>query len=106
MWDPLQVLRRAGLPLALRAAGPTPTPAEMARAIEQVRISEDAVAPFELEAVGAFVLAWAQEWPSSFAGAFREGAADTRAWAGRRTPDANRYLKLRRIAASRLAGVL
>jgi hypothetical protein len=78
----------------------------MACAIHAVRAAESEVAPFVLEAVGAFVLAWAQEWPSSFASAFGDGVRDTRAWAGKRTPDANRYLKLRRIALSRLATVL
>jgi hypothetical protein len=65
-----------------------------------------AVAPREAEALGAFLLAWRQAWPSSFAATFGAAGASIEAWARRQLTDDDRYLKLRRIAISNLSTLL
>ena len=60
----------------------------------------------EGEALAAFLLAWRQAWPASFAEAFGQDGPDLEVWACSRLDDDNRYLKLRRIALERLAPIL
>jgi hypothetical protein len=104
MVDPWQILRDGGLPLALPRTDAKPTPRELADA------TRDAIAAKprgrEVDALTAFVLAWAHHWPTSFAAAFGDDTCSVSAWAESHTTDENRYLKLRRIALENLASVL
>jgi hypothetical protein len=99
-----QILRDGGLPLAMPRTGQTRTAAELAAAacaaIAEQPTGRDA------DALAAFVRAWRQHWPSSFAAALGERGAAVLAWADAHVGDANRYLKLRRIALENLAQVL
>jgi len=113
VWSALSLLIRAGLPLV--ATGPSdpadqhakgkPTAGEMAAATLAI-LPSTTLAPWMLEAVGAFLLAWAHEWPGSFQASFGARGRDVGTWAREHTPDAGRYLKLRRMAIANLASVL
>ena len=59
--------------------------------------------PVSAEALGAFVRAWAQHWPVSFAAAFGVEADRCLARAVNAQTTRDRYLKLRRIAMTHLA---
>jgi hypothetical protein len=60
----------------------------------------------EAEALAAWLFAWQHHWPQSFAATLGDAAARIVDWAARHTVDANRYLKLRRIALENLARLL
>ncbi|MEP6865490.1 MAG: hypothetical protein ABJE66_33025 [Deltaproteobacteria bacterium] len=60
----------------------------------------------EAEALVAWLFAWHQHWPSSFAEEFGDACDDTLACASRAAVDDNRYLKLRRIAIENLSTIL
>lgn len=64
------------------------------------------VAGRERDALVAFIDAWRQHWPSSFAAALRERAEVVTRWAGSQHGDEGRRLKLRRIALANLAHTL
>jgi hypothetical protein len=102
--DPWQILRDGGLPLATPRSGARPSAGSLAAAaraaIETTPRGRDA------GALAAFVLAWHHHWPTAFADALARDAADVIAWAERQATDANRYLKLRRIALENLAQIL
>ena len=100
-WD---VLERGGLPLAGVAGGGVPSAAELAAAVRAVQGAPAPSDPRATDALRAFVLAWADHWPTSFAAAFGADGPGLVRWA--RTGDADRLLKLRRIAVARLATVL
>lgn len=117
--EALSVLVAAGAPVGGSfRVGPPPTPSQIASALRAVmlpplaakagatRLESDRLEPWVLEAVGAFTLGWAHEWPTSFGTEFGREALGVTAWARAHTPDAGRYLKLRRLAVSNLAGVL
>ena len=99
-----QILRDGGLPLAIERSGVTRTACELAiatrAAIAETPRGRDA------EALSAFVFAWQQHWPASFATELGLDAGAVIEWAARAAIDANRYLKLRRIALENLAQVL
>ena len=69
-------------------------------------VSVDAPTPREREALGALLLAWRDHWASAFAASFGTDAPRLAEWAEAATPDANRRIKLRRIALEGLATVL
>jgi hypothetical protein len=102
--DAWQILRDGGLPLAAPATGVARTAAELAVAVR----TAIAATPRgrEADALAAYVRAWHQHWPTSFAAALAEHAASVLTWADAHACDANRYLKLRRIALENLAHVL
>ena len=104
MVDPWQVLRDGGLPLALPRTDVKPT----ARQLAEATLDAIAVQPRgrDADALTAFVLAWAHHWPTSFAAEFGPNAGTVSAWAAAQPTDADRYLKLRRIALENLASVL
>lgn len=104
MVDAWQILRDGGLPLAMRRSDRRSSPGELAAAA-QIAIASDPSGR-EAEALAAFVLAWHQHWPTSFTTAHGAHASEVIAWARDNTHDANRYLKLRRIALENLATVL
>lgn len=97
------MLERAGIPLSRVGGGPPPSRDEIARAVTTVK--GDARGR-EREALCAFVLAWSQGWPRSFAEAFAPHDDVIVQWAAEQFDDPNRYLKLRRIALANLATVL
>lgn len=101
MADAWQILRDAGLPLAMerttRRVDVTELGAAVRTAIDGAPGGRDA------EALAAFVLAWSQHWPTSFAAVC---SPDVVTWADAHRADENRYLKLRRIALANLATVL
>ena len=99
-----QILRDAGVPLASPRGDARPTAAEVRAAVSTVIAA--AVGPRDAEALGAFLLAWRQAWPSSFAGTFGLEAPSIEAWARRQMTDDDRYLKLRRIAIANLSSLL
>ena len=99
------MLAAAGAPFHATPRGGTPNVAQMRDAVLTV-ISATGIEPWVLESIGAFTLAWAHEWPTGFGAAFGANAPDVGVWARSRTPDAGRYLKLRRIAIANLAGIL
>lgn len=104
MDDVWQTLRDGGLPLALPTSGARPTPPALADAA----LAAIAAAPVgrEAEALAAYIFAWHQHWPDSFAQSFSTSKDDVLAWATSAAIDDNRYLKLRRIALANLAAVL
>lgn len=101
-----QVLSRGGLPLAGSAAANRPTPAELAAAVRQVRHAGPPPPGRPRDALCAFLLAWRHHWPASFAQAFGEEADAVAGWARSLVDDADRFLKLRRIATARLAEII
>jgi hypothetical protein len=102
-----QTLRRGGVPLLLAAdSGEPPGSRELARAALAVLQHPEHLAGREREALSAWVWAWLHGWPTSFAREFGMDQERVLAWAGATASDPNRYLKLRRIAMSRLAAVL
>ncbi len=99
-----QILRDGGLPLATERSGATRTPSELAHAT-RAAIAE-APCGREAEALAAYVFAWHQHWPASFASELGGDAEAVVDWAARNAIDDNRYLKLRRIALAHLALIL
>lgn len=99
--DPWQLLRAGGVPLAIPTAHTRVQADELAAAmraaIAMQPIGRDA------EALAAWIFAWQQHWPRSFAANLGGDAAVVTEWAAQHTTDANRYVKLRRIALENLA---
>ena len=104
MRDPWQILQRAGLPLAGERRGEAPSEGEIAAALRAVLAAPSALR--ERDALVAFVDAWRQHWPSSFARALQGEAAEVARWAEANRGDEGRRLKLRRIALANLATTL
>ncbi|MBE7447526.1 MAG: hypothetical protein HS111_01135 [Kofleriaceae bacterium] len=106
MSSPWQILRAGGLPLVTEAAPGRPSAAELARAARAVI----ALAPVgrDAEALVAFLAAWRHHWPASYRAAFAAdpGPGEVDAWVAAQAVDADRYLKLRRIAIAHLATIL
>lgn len=102
-----RILHRAGLPLAGERTGPAPGAVEMAACVREC-ITELGTSgrPRDREALAAFVLAWGDQWPRTFARAFGADTAAMLRWAELAASDANRRIKLRRIAIENLASVL
>ncbi|MDQ3034250.1 MAG: hypothetical protein M3Y87_17715 [Myxococcota bacterium] len=100
-----QTLHRAGLPLAGERTGPAPDAIEMARCVRELVGNESGTAR-EREALAAFVLAWADQLPRTFARVFDGDAAQLVRWAESIATDADRRIKLRRIAMESLATIL
>jgi hypothetical protein len=99
--DPWQILRAGGVPLALptvRVHVPADELAAATRAAIATRPSGR-----DAEALAAWIFAWQQHWPRSFAANLGEDASAVTEWAAQHTVDANRYVKLRRIALENLA---
>ncbi|MCC6993131.1 MAG: hypothetical protein IT370_00750 [Deltaproteobacteria bacterium] len=97
-------MHRAGVPLAGTRSGVTPGVDAIAAAVQLVQPGW--LEPRERDALAAFVLAWRQHWPTSFAAGFGGDAARLVAWARSACPDPGRLIKLRRIALANLASVL
>jgi hypothetical protein len=102
---PWQTLRRGGLPLGAPTEGPPPSAEELGAAVIAVLASPPPPGRAR-DALSAFVLAWRRQWPRTFARAFGSEAPAVTAWADAAVVDANRYLKLSRIATAHLAGAL
>ena len=80
--------------------------AEIAAALTSIVFGSRPPPGREGEALGAFVLAWKNGFPTSFIAAFGCDAGRLSDWAMAAIGDQNRYLKLRRIALANLATVL
>jgi hypothetical protein len=104
MVDAWQILRDGGLPIATETSGRHPTATELAAAILAAIGSHPTGR--DSEALAAFVLAWRQHWPSTFATELGAHAEAVLEWARRNAHDEDRYLKLRRIAIENLSHVL
>jgi hypothetical protein len=104
MRDAWQILRDGGLPLATERTGLPTTAAELAAATREA-ITTGPVGR-DAEALAAFVLAWHHHWPTTFNTELGTDVPAVLDWASRNTNDANRYLKLRRIALENLARVI
>lgn len=100
-----RTLHRAGLPLAGERSGPAPSAEQMAGCVRSLVASGSGSAR-EREALAAFVLAWADQWPRTFARVFEGDGGALVLWAEATATDANRRIKLRRIAMESLASVL
>lgn len=88
------------MPLALPGTGQRHgalVMANAARAVMSDSVGRDA------EALAAWLIAWRDHWPTSFAGAFAADLIGVRAWADAHARDAGRRIKLRRIALANLA---
>jgi hypothetical protein len=99
------IAHRAGAPLAGARSGPAPSQSVLADAVRTL-VSAGALSPREREALGALLLAWRDHWARAFAASFGADAVRLSEWADAATPDANRRIKLRRIALESLATVL
>lgn len=106
--DAWVIVHRAGVPLAGARVGPPPTEDVIARAIHALVLSPGApeLTGRESEAVGAFLLAWSDHFRRSYETSFGADASRLSAWAESVTVDANRRIKLRRIALESLANVI
>jgi hypothetical protein len=101
MGDPWEVLRAAGVPVgATRPPGPLPTAAALREALGAA-LSASAPAA-GLEALWAWLRAFRQHWPIRFERVLGAEGIAALASLSARPFDANRYLKLRRIALERL----
>jgi hypothetical protein len=96
-----EVLEAAGVPVgAPRVPGEMPPDAELRQALRSAISMPASTASWE--ALRAWLSAFRQHWPRRFAlGLGPEGAAAL-SFLGGRSFDANRYLKLRRIALAQL----
>ncbi len=104
--DAWRTVERGGLPIAgADRSGPAPSAEELARSVTRL-VRAQPGAHREREALAAFVLAWADQWPHTFALALGDEAAHVVAWAEATATDADRRIKLRRIAIEHLAHVL
>ena len=99
-----QILRDGGLPLGQPSSGVRRTAHELATAT-RAAIALDPTGR-EADALAAFILGWQHHWPACFAAELAADAGDALAWAARNVVDANRYLKLRRIAIENLSKVI
>lgn len=101
-------MHRAGVPLAGKRAGAPPSRDALADAVHLLALDAGAAegSGREREALGAFVLAWRDHFRGSYQAAFGPDAARLSSWAESVTPDANRRIKLRRIALETLANVI
>ena len=77
----------------------------MARCVREL-VESGSGTPREREALAAFVLAWADQWPRTFARELAGDADELVRWAEATASDADRRIKLRRIAIENLASVL
>ena len=100
-----QILRDAGLPLAIQGTGRgAPDREALASSIREA-IAE-APTGRDAEALAAFIFAWHHHWPPSFAASLGKDGDAVLAWAAANTLDAGRYIKLRRIAIANLSQIL
>ena len=104
MTDPWQILRDGGVPLALPTSGLTVRADNLAAATRAAIAGRPTGR--DADALAAWILAWQQHWPQSFTKALGADATEVNDWVAGHPLDANRYLKLRRIALENLAKIL
>ena len=100
-----QILRDAGLPLAIEGTHAKPPDSSSIATAMRAAIAEEPVGR-DAEALAAFVFAWQQHWPSSFAQEVGASSTDILEWARSHVLDEGRYVKLRRIAIENLSRIL
>ncbi len=98
--DALQVLAEAGAPLPGARRGGPREPERVRRALSTLREGGPSVSAHE--AVGAWLLGWHQHWPKDFHRTFGAEVSEVLDWAAAARRDADRFLKLRRIALANL----
>lgn len=99
-----QRLIEAGLPLgAARPRGAPCEPRSLAAAVRRIMASGAPVAALEVEALAAFLRAWRQHWPRSFAEALGPEGGAWEEELTRRVSDPGRLVRLKRIAVAHLA---
>lgn len=84
--------------------GAPPSEWEIAEATRAVIVTE--ITGRERDALVAFIDAWRQHWPTSFARSLGSDAAEVARWSDSHRGDEGRRLKLRRIALANLATTL
>lgn len=101
----VDLLASAGVPLGAVREAPRRLPDREAlrRAVFEVARQ---LSPDELVPIAAWLSGWEHHWPTSFVDTFRTEGIELLARLRAGVPDANRYLKLRRIAIENLAHVL
>lgn len=103
-----EVLERAGVPFG--HTGPSRPEIEdfaaVSAAAREVLASPEALSPRQRVSLLAWLRAWASGWPASFREAFGEEGDALLVQAADGVDDADRYLKLRRIALEKLSQVL
>jgi len=107
MTDPWEILMRAGLPDG--AIRPPPVPPldenEVRGALHAIVVHLDALDPARREPLLAWLSAWRHHFAADFAHMFGAEGHGAIASLDALSFDANRYLKLRRIAISNLAAI-
>ncbi len=100
-----KILLAAGVPDGAIRARPVrlPAPAELRAALDEIGHE---IQPFMREPLLAWLRAFAHGWPTRFASMLGPAGATISAALLGGPIDANRYLKLRRIAAENLSAVL
>lgn len=101
----VDILRSAGVPIGAARPAPHAMP-DAAALLQAVRTVVAELTPEELAPYVAWLDAWHHHWPSSFRRVFGRRGEQLVERLRRETPDANRHLKLRRIAIENLSGVL
>jgi hypothetical protein len=106
--DAWERLERAGVPYG--HGGPERPDlndlAVVVAAVREVLSAPERLAPRQRVSLVAWLRAWASSFPTSFHRAFGAEAAEVLARAAEGVEDADRYLKLRRIAREKLLRVL
>ncbi|HEY1818036.1 MAG TPA: hypothetical protein VGG74_37090 [Kofleriaceae bacterium] len=103
MVDAWQILRDAGVPIVGPITGIRPAREDV---VASTRVAVADATGRDADALAAWVLAWHAHWPRSFAASFPDDGDAIAGWATSCVTDANRYLKLRRIAIENLATIL
>ena len=102
--DAWQILRDGGLPLATPRSGVGTSAVELSVATRAAIASRPTGR--DAEALAAWVFAWSDHWPTTFAAQFGADASSIIDWASRAANDDGRYIKLRRLAIENLALIL
>jgi hypothetical protein len=102
--DPWQILRAGGVPLALPTSGLKVQADDLAAATRAAIAGRPTGR--DADALVAWIFAWQQHWPQSFMEALGADVTEVTEWVAKHPLDANRYLKLRRIALENLARIL
>ncbi len=104
--DAWKQLEAAGLPTGAIRPAPRQLDAGAVRHAVESILDGGSIAPALREPLLAWLAAWQHHWPSSFDDVLGAAGRQLAASVGASPLDANRYLKLRRIAIENLAGVL
>ena len=106
MLNPLEILERAGMP----DGAARPAPSQLLPGIREAVCELDATAADlparSIEPLLSWLRAFESHWPARFNAELGDAGRNLIVQLESRSPDPNRYLKLRRIALENLAAVL